>query len=140
MRKIFAREKPLEFEGELYQIPYHGPGASGLGKPLKSILHGKRRSRSTRRPSAPASIRNSAEIADGMLPDLHESRALRPLRAASRRGLRQDRRPARAWRITTFVPSCAVSMDDDLERARLPVKQPGSLYRRHGGARKELLQ
>ena len=42
IRKILAREGPLEFKGEEYQIPYTGPGASGLGKPLKSILHARK--------------------------------------------------------------------------------------------------
>src|SRR5437870_6324132 len=41
LRKIWAREEPLEHQGEHYQIPYRGPQASGLGKPLKSILHGR---------------------------------------------------------------------------------------------------
>ncbi|MGE0486482.1 MAG: LLM class F420-dependent oxidoreductase [Gammaproteobacteria bacterium] len=40
LRKIFKREEPLTHEGEHYQIPYKGPGSLGLGKPLKSILHG----------------------------------------------------------------------------------------------------
>ena len=40
LRKIFRREAPLQHEGEFYQIPYSGPGSTGLGKPLKSILHG----------------------------------------------------------------------------------------------------
>ena len=39
IRQIFAREKPLEHKGEHYQIPYTGPGATGLGKPLKTIIH-----------------------------------------------------------------------------------------------------
>jgi hypothetical protein len=39
MQQIFAREAPVSFEGEMYQLPYRGPGATGLGKPLKSILH-----------------------------------------------------------------------------------------------------
>ena len=39
VRKVFAREAPLTHKGEHYQIPYAGPDASGLGKPLKSILH-----------------------------------------------------------------------------------------------------
>src|SRR5689334_20425060 len=38
VRQIFARERPLEHRGEHYQIPYTGPGASGLGKPLKTIM------------------------------------------------------------------------------------------------------
>ena len=42
IRKILAREEPLTHEGAHYQIPYRGEGASGLGKPLKSILHGNR--------------------------------------------------------------------------------------------------
>src|SRR5512132_1125078 len=35
IRKILGRAEPLAYAGELYQIPYNGPGASGLGKPLK---------------------------------------------------------------------------------------------------------
>ena len=38
---------------ENYNHPYHGADATGLGKPLKSILHGRRDYRSTRPRSAP---------------------------------------------------------------------------------------
>jgi len=41
VRAILRREKPLEFSGEYYQIPYGGRDATGLGKPLRSILHGR---------------------------------------------------------------------------------------------------
>jgi F420-dependent oxidoreductase-like protein len=37
-RQIFRREKPLTYDGKLYQIPYQGDDATGLGKPLKSTL------------------------------------------------------------------------------------------------------
>src|SRR6058998_2598141 len=67
MRAIWAREKPLEHQGEHYQIPYRGPGASGLGKPLKSILHG-RRIPIYIASIGPKSVEQSAEIADGWLP------------------------------------------------------------------------
>ena len=40
IRQIIKREAPVNHEGYHYQLPYTGPGASGLGKPLKSILHG----------------------------------------------------------------------------------------------------
>src|SRR6476620_8674834 len=40
-RKIFARKEALTYQGEHYRIPYDGPDASGLGKPLKSILHSR---------------------------------------------------------------------------------------------------
>jgi len=39
IRKIFKREQPLMHEGYHYQIPYMGAESTGLGKPLKSILH-----------------------------------------------------------------------------------------------------
>ncbi len=39
MKQIFAREDKLTYEGKVYQLPYKGPGSTGLGKPLKSILH-----------------------------------------------------------------------------------------------------
>jgi len=34
VRSILRRDKPLEFRGEYYQIPYAGADATGLGKPL----------------------------------------------------------------------------------------------------------
>ena len=39
VRMVWKRERPVEHKGEYYQIPYAGPDATGLGKPLKSILH-----------------------------------------------------------------------------------------------------
>src|SRR5205814_300167 len=39
MRKIFAREAPVTHDGREISLPYTGPGALGIGKPLKSILH-----------------------------------------------------------------------------------------------------
>ena len=67
LRKIWAREQPLEHQGEHYQIPYRGPGASGLGKPLKSILHG-RQIPIYIAAIGPKSVEQTAEIADGWLP------------------------------------------------------------------------
>ena len=37
-----AREAPLEHHGAHYDIPYRGPDATGLGKPLKIIVHPRR--------------------------------------------------------------------------------------------------
>ena len=56
------------YAGEHYQIPFAGPDATGLGKPLKSIMHGNPKMKIYTASIAPASIRNSAEIADGMFP------------------------------------------------------------------------
>jgi F420-dependent oxidoreductase-like protein len=67
VRQIWAREKPVEHQGEHYQIPYRGPGASGLGKPLKSILHG-RQIPIYLASIGPKSVELTAEIADGWMP------------------------------------------------------------------------
>src|SRR5690606_12970399 len=69
VRRIIAREAPLEFVGEAYQIPYRGADATGLGKPLKSILHPVR----PRIPIylaaiGPRNVALTGEIADGWLP------------------------------------------------------------------------
>ncbi|MCS6946918.1 MAG: LLM class F420-dependent oxidoreductase [Steroidobacteraceae bacterium] len=38
-RQVVARERPVVFQGRQYRLPYDGPGATGLGKPLMSITH-----------------------------------------------------------------------------------------------------
>ena len=38
LKIILKREHPLQFDGKEYQIPYRGPGASGLGKPVDVTL------------------------------------------------------------------------------------------------------
>ena len=68
IRKIIAREQPLTHQGEHYQIPYIGPGASGLGKPLKSIIHGKPGMKFYTASIMPAGLRLAGEIADGNIP------------------------------------------------------------------------
>jgi len=67
VRTIWAREAPVAFDGELYHIPYRGPDATGLGKPLKSILHGRQIPIYVAA-IGPQSVRQVAEIADGWLP------------------------------------------------------------------------
>jgi F420-dependent oxidoreductase-like protein len=68
IRNIVAREAPLEYQGEHYQIPYRGPGATGLGKPLKSILHGNPDLKFYTASIMPAGLRTAGEVADGTLP------------------------------------------------------------------------
>ena len=75
LRKIWAREEPVTYEGEEYQLPYRGPRATGLGKPLKSILHG-RQLPVYLATMGPKNIQATAELADGWLPILfHPERA-----------------------------------------------------------------
>ncbi len=68
IRDIIAREKPLVHQGEHYRIPYDGPGATGLGKPLRSITHGQPGMKFYTASITPAGLRLSGEIADGNIP------------------------------------------------------------------------
>jgi len=68
IRQILERKAPLEYRGEHYQIPYTGPGASGLGKPLRSIIHGDPGLKIYTAAIAPAGLRTAGEVADGTLP------------------------------------------------------------------------
>jgi F420-dependent oxidoreductase-like protein len=64
LRKVIAREEPLSYDGKHYQVPLQG--GTGLGKPLRSILH-------PYRPEipiylgaeGPRNVALAAEIADG---------------------------------------------------------------------------
>ncbi len=82
MHEIFKREAPMSHVGEQYQIPYTGEGATGLGKPLKSILHGRADIPIVVGAEGPKNIEQTAEIAEGwlamLLSPLHFDRVYRP--------------------------------------------------------------
>jgi len=67
MKKIFKREGPVSHDGKEIQLPYTGPGSTGLGKPLKSILHGNPNIPVMLGTATPMNIRMTAEIADGWI-------------------------------------------------------------------------
>ena len=67
MKKLFAREGYLSHDGPEIRLPYDGPGSSGLGKPLKSMLHYPQRPRIWLGTGAPAMVKLTAELADGWL-------------------------------------------------------------------------
>lgn len=67
MRKIWRRDSPVTHAGKEIALPYAGPGAAGLGKPLKSILHGNPDIPIMLGTSTPLNIRMTGEIADGWL-------------------------------------------------------------------------
>src|SRR5437868_4369693 len=68
IRQVIERKAPLEHHGEHYDIPYGGPDATGLGKPLRSILHGDPSLKIYTASITPAGLRLAGEIADGNLP------------------------------------------------------------------------
>ncbi len=68
MRKIFQREAPVAHQGREISLPYNGPGSSGLGKPLRSILHMNPKLPIWLGAENEATVKLCAEICDGWLP------------------------------------------------------------------------
>src|SRR5579859_5761735 len=68
VRAILRREAPASYDGEIYQIPYRGQGATGLGKPLKSTLDAAPTIPIYLAAIGPQNVALAAEIADGWLP------------------------------------------------------------------------
>ena len=68
IRQILARQGPLEHHGEHYDIPYTGPGSTGLGRPLRSIVHGDPGLKIYTASISPAGLKTAGEVADGTLP------------------------------------------------------------------------
>lgn len=134
IRRILAREEPLEFKGEHYEIPYHGPGASGLGKPLKSILHGRKDLPIYTASIGPAGIACSAEVADGLIPVWMSPERWDLLQPHLEAGFQKagGGKSLADFDVAPFV-TCIVG--DDLERCRMPVKGMLALYIGGMGAR-----
>src|SRR6267154_1547184 len=134
IRKIIARAEPLSYAGEHYRIPFAGLGATGLGKPLKSIMHGNPKMKIYTASIAPASIRNSAEVADWMFPRFMNPQRFELFEPHLNAGFAKsgNQKSLATYDVCPFVP---VSMGDDLDEARLPIKQNLALYIGGMGAR-----
>lgn len=68
MRLALAREGPVELAGREIRLPFDGPGSSGLGKPLKPILHAPAGIEIWPAGGGPKAVAQAAEIGDGWLP------------------------------------------------------------------------
>ena len=104
VRQVLAREKPVTNDGPHYPLPY--PGGTGLGKPLKPIVHPLRadipiilgrRGTEERRPGGGDRRR--------LVPHLLLAPGHVLLRGVARRGLRPARAPAAARRTSRCWPS-----------------------------------
>jgi F420-dependent oxidoreductase-like protein len=68
MRKVFRREAPVEHDGSAITLPYAGVDATGLGKPLKPILHPNPNLPIYIAAGGPENVALAAEVADGWIP------------------------------------------------------------------------
>jgi len=133
VRRIVARDEPVDFHGEFYDMPY--VGGAGLGKPLKSTIHPRR----TEMPiflgaEGPKNVALSAEICDGWLPLFFSPKEDAYYRQCLNEGFAKADDPTKADRfevaaVMTVVPG------DDVEKCADVVRPFLALYAGGMGAR-----
>lgn len=135
IRQIWAREKPLEFSGTHYQIPCTGEGTTGLGKPLKSILHGDPTIPIFTASISPNGLACAAEVADGVIPMMFDpERYDEVLKPHLEKGFAKSA-VKKSLENFDVMASSTVIISDDVEKAMAPVKANMALYIGGMGAR-----
>ena len=124
VRTVLRREL-LEHHGEHYDIPYSGPGATGLGKPLKLMARPLRADVPIYLASmGPKSVELAFEIADGWIPLFFQPERAREIFPMS--GARDG---------FDIAPSVPAVLLDDVQAARDALKAYYALYIGGMGAR-----
>jgi F420-dependent oxidoreductase-like protein len=133
VRKILAREGDLTYQGECFQIPNTGPGTTGLGKPLKSILHGNPKLPIYTAAITHAGVRLAAEVADGFFPVWMNPERFDIFKPAVEEGFAKA--PGKSLKNFDVAPFVNCVMGDDLQACRNMVKAGMALYIGGMGAR-----
>lgn len=126
VRTILARQLALSHQGEHYQIPYQGADATGLGKPLKSILHGRADLPIYLAAIGPKNVELAAEIADGWLPIFFApTHYATVFKESVEAGFAKSGKS-----VVTFdiAPSVPVALGDDIDACRNVIKPHLALY------------
>lgn len=126
--QILQREAPLTHQGQHYTIPYQGDDATGLGKPLKSILHGRTDMPIYMAAMGPKNVALAAEIGDGWLPIFFSPRHYDEVYGDNvAQGFAQA---GGDKNITQFdiAPSVTVVVGADVDACRMMVKPILALY------------
>lgn len=133
LRTVWRREEPLQFHGEHYDIPVQD--GSGLGKPLKLIMHPQRPSIPIYLAAiGPKNVALAAEVADGWLPILFSPDRMSIYREWLDEGFAKAG-PDRDITAFDIAPTVQVVIGDDLELCRNMVKPFIALYVGGMGAR-----
>lgn len=136
VRRAVAREQPLRFDGRQYQIPYQGEDATGLGKPLRSILHPVRPVIPIYLAAiGPRNVELTAEIADGWLPIFYSPEREDTFADALGDGRERGGRPGHALGPLDIAAQVPVVLGDDVAACRDRLRPNLALYMGGMGAR-----
>ncbi|HYM15027.1 MAG TPA: LLM class F420-dependent oxidoreductase [Dehalococcoidia bacterium] len=126
IRGILARERPVEFHGHHYSLPY--AGGTGLGKALKSTVHPLRADIPIYLAAeGPKNVALAAEIADGWLPLFFSPKSDAFYRRALAEGFARDgaRRPPGDFEVASMV---TVIVNKDIDAAADLLRPNLALY------------
>jgi alkanesulfonate monooxygenase SsuD/methylene tetrahydromethanopterin reductase-like flavin-dependent oxidoreductase (luciferase family) len=117
----------------MYQMPYTGEGATGLGKPLKSILHCEEDIPIYAASITPAGVAAAAEVCDGFFPVWMDPDQYSVFQPAIEKGFAA----AGDKDLTQFeiCPFVTVIMGDDVDTCMQPIRGNMALYIGGMGAR-----
>lgn len=133
LRMIFARQHPARYQGDYYELPYRGDDATGLGKPLKIMLHSRAEVPIYLAAIGPKNVELAAEIADGWLPIFFSPTSYADTYKPNvDAGLTKGGKTIADFDI---APSVGVAVTDDLEMAWNQFKPMLALYIGGMGAR-----
>ncbi len=133
VRSVLAREAPVEYCGRQYQVPYRD--GTGLGKPLKSIVHPLRSDIPIYLGAeGPRNVALAAEIADGWLAIFFSPKSDKFYRQALAEGFARPgaRRTAQDLEVAALVP---IIISNDIEAAADFYRPTLALYIGGMGAR-----
>ena len=132
MRQVFRREGPVAHDGRAISLPYAGADATGLGKPLKSILHPNPELPIYLAAGGPENVALAAEVADGWIP-----MGLSPANAAEFRPALEKgaARSGRSLDTLEIHSSTMVRVTDDVAGTIAAMKPRVALYVGGMGAR-----
>jgi F420-dependent oxidoreductase-like protein len=132
MRKVFHREAPVAHDGTAIHLPYAGPDATGLGKPLRSILHPNPDLPIYLAAGGPANVALAAEVADGWIPMGLSPANASAFRAALEQGAA---RSGRSLDTMAIQSSTTVHLTDDVAATIERMKPRIAMYVGGMGAR-----
>lgn len=115
VRQVLARQAPVTNDGPNYPLPF--PGGTGLGKPLKPIVHPLRNEIPIiLGAEGPKNVALAAEIAEGWFPIFFSPNAVKAFEPSLAEGFARPnaRCNAEDFEVIALAPTI---VDDDIERA-----------------------
>jgi F420-dependent oxidoreductase-like protein len=127
MRKVFERKAPVVHDGAEISLPYVGPGALGVGKPLTSILHMNPRIPIWLGTGSEVTVRLAAEVADGWLPLGFVPSVMKTVRPWVEEGFRRAG-TGKSFKDFEIQGRTEVTITDDVRGALAQLKPRVALY------------